>query len=272
MFSPHYFRARQRGVADPLQHCAMHVALYGDGGTRWAMTERWGANVIRYPDALSIGVSALFWDGATLSFAIDEVTAPWPSRLRGTVRLHPEALVSHTERLDAAGLHRWSPLAPRARVEVTLTQPALQWSGPGYLDSNSGDGPLEDAFRSWTWSRAPLRDGAAILYDVLRRDGSTLDLALLIDGAGQVERFASPPRAALPDTVWRLPRATRADAGSVPTVQRTLTDAPFYARSVLATHLLGEPATAMHESLSLDRFRAAWVQLMLPFRAPRALR
>jgi carotenoid 1,2-hydratase len=29
---------------------------------------------------------------------------------------------------------------------------------------------------------------------------------------------------------------------------------------------------AMHESLSLDRFRSAWVQLLLPFRMPRIAR
>jgi len=34
--------------------------------------------------------------------------------------------------------------------------------------------------------------------------------------------------------------------------------------------LLGESVTAMHESLSLDRFRARWVQMLLPFRMPRA--
>jgi carotenoid 1,2-hydratase len=49
----------------------------------------------------------------------------------------------------------------------------------------------------------------------------------------------------------------------------TLEDTPFYARSVVRTRLLGEPVTAMHESLSLDRFSALWVQAMLPFRIPR---
>jgi carotenoid 1,2-hydratase len=29
--------------------------------------------------------------------------------------------------------------------------------------------------------------------------------------------------------------------------------------------------TAVHESLSLDRFQARWVQAMLPFRMPRTL-
>ena len=54
-------------------------------------------------------------------------------------------------------------------------------------------------------------------------------------------------------------------------VQR-LEDAPFYARSVIASRgYAGQEVTAVHESLSLDRFVAPWVQAMLPFKAPRAL-
>jgi carotenoid 1,2-hydratase len=52
-------------------------------------------------------------------------------------------------------------------------------------------------------------------------------------------------------------------------VAETLVDAPFYARSVLNTRIAGQPVTAMHESLSLDRFSAGWVQALLPFRMPR---
>jgi carotenoid 1,2-hydratase len=51
---------------------------------------------------------------------------------------------------------------------------------------------------------------------------------------------------------------------------RTAEDAPFYARSLLDSKLLGEPVSAVHESLSLDRFNARWVQLLLPFRMPRS--
>ncbi|MEO0729623.1 MAG: carotenoid 1,2-hydratase, partial [Pseudomonadota bacterium] len=46
-------------------------------------------------------------------------------------------------------------------------------------------------------------------------------------------------------------------------------DTPFYARSELETHVLGERAPAVHESLSLERFKAAWVKCLLPFRMPR---
>jgi len=54
-------------------------------------------------------------------------------------------------------------------------------------------------------------------------------------------------------------------------VVRTLVDAPFYSRSEIRTHLLGQEATAVHESLSLDRFRSPSMYAMLPFRVPRPM-
>ncbi len=64
-------------------------------------------------------------------------------------------------------------------------------------------------------------------------------------------------------------RHTRADAGQPVRVRQTLEDAPFYSRSVIDTQLLGQRVTAVHESLSMDRFTAPWVQAMLPMRIPR---
>lgn len=52
----------------------------------------------------------------------------------------------------------------------------------------------------------------------------------------------------------------------------TFEDAPFWPRSLLATRLCGRSATAVHESLSLDRFALPVVQAMLPFRKPRPRR
>ncbi len=221
---------------------------------------------------MSIGPSDLSWDGNALTIRIAETTVPFPSRLRGTVVVHPAGLTGRTETLDATGRHRWSPIAPVGRVAVSMEQPALRWSGQAYLDSNAGDRPLEDDFIRWDWSRADLPDGAALLYDVERRDGSDRSLALRIDRAGGAAPFAPPPRAALPSTGWRVRRATRADADFRPTVRQTLEDTPFYARSVLDTRLLGQDTIAVHESLSLDRFRNPIVQMMLPFRMPRARR
>jgi carotenoid 1,2-hydratase len=233
------------------------------------MTERGPASVMRTATTLAIGPSALAWDGATLTVTLDEVTAPWPTRIRGTVRLHAAALTGHVVALDGAGAHRWQPIAPCARVEVALTDPAMRWSGQGYFDANAGDAPLEETFVHWHWSRACLPDATAILYDVCRRDGARTSLALHCDTQGSVREFAPPPPARLPPTRWRIDRATRADEGSVASVTRTLEDAPFYARSLIASQLLGTPAIAVHESLSLDRFRAGWVKLLLPFRMPR---
>ena len=51
---------------------------------------------------------------------------------------------------------------------------------------------------------------------------------------------------------------------------RALVDAPFYSRSEIETHLLGQKASAVHEHLSLDRFVHPSMYAMLPFRVPRA--
>jgi carotenoid 1,2-hydratase len=172
--------------------------------------------------------------------------------------------------LDPAGRHRWRPSAPCARVEVDLTHPALRWSGDGYLDSNAGDEPLEDGFLRWDWSRAALADGTtAVLYDVTGRAGEHHNLAVRIDRAGAVRPFEPPPACPLPSTLWRVARGTRSEPHRPASVIRTLEDTPFYARSLLAARLFDRPVIAMHESLSLDRFRSAWVQTLLPFRMPR---
>ncbi len=275
VFSPYYaFRRRslaKRGaMADPLAHAALNVALYGRPG-RWAMTERGGRAVAREAGALAIGPSSLRWDGSTLVITVSEIGAPLPRAIRGEVRLTPEALTGFSATLDDAGRHRWRPMAPRARVEVALDQPALRWSGTGYLDSNDGDEPLEAGFRRWDWSRAVLPAGeTAILYDTFPRAGRERGIAIHVARDGAVSPIAAPPRVALPRTGWRLPRFTRAEDGAAQ-VTRTLTDAPFYARSVLQTRLLGDRAEAIHESVDLERFARPWTQLMLPFRMPRAL-
>lgn len=276
MFSPYYARARRRsadGRADPLNHCAVNVALYGRGAKRWAMTERGRRQVQCDASALQIGPSALQWSGDTLTIEIDEVTVPWPSRLRGVVRLHAAPRFDHPVLLSAAGQHRWFPIAPSARVEVDLSAPGLRWSGPGYLDSNRGDAPLEQAFTRWDWARAHLSQGrSAVVYDVDRVDAAPLDIGLEFRNDGTVNPFDSPRRAALPSSLWRVARSARGEPGEPMHVVQTLTDAPFYARSLVRTRWLGEAVTAMHESLSLQRFDSAWVQAMLPFRMPRFTR
>ncbi len=269
MFSPYYKLARRRtGVADPENHCALNVALYGPGG-RWSMTERGRRSVWRSEDRFAIGPSEAAWEDGGLTIRFDEVCAPVPKRLRGVVRLTPARLLDRAFAIDGGGRHEWRPIAPVARVEVACEAPALSWAGEAYFDCNEGREPLENAFRSWSWGRARTRDGAAILYDVESKRSGPLRLALAIDGAGNFLPTPTPPLSALPRLLWGMPRAVWADAGAAPRLEATLEDAPFYARSRVSTRIAGEDVALMHESLSLDRFAMPVVQAMLPFRMPR---
>jgi len=270
VFSPYYAAARRRGGADPEDHCAINVAVYGEQGKRWSMTERGRGAIRRTQDRIVVGPSAVTWQAGTLTLQIDEIAVPWPRRIRGEVRLRAGALFDHPVTLDAAGRHHWAALAPCARVEVDLEAPARRWSGHGYLDMNPCDEPLEEGFASWHWSRSALADGStAVLYEVQRRAGGRDGFGLRFDQRGAVHAFEPPAQAALPGTGWGIARGTRADETAKARVRRTLEDTPFYARSVLSSRLLGEEVTAVHESLSLDRFRSRWVQALLPFRMPR---
>lgn len=269
VFSPYYAWARRGGPSDPENHCAINVALYGEGAGRWTMTERGRAALHRTADTLTIGPSALHWDGTALTVRIDEISAPLPRRVRGTVKLYPAAQPCRSFVLDPQGRHRWTPLAPLARVEVEMDSPGLRWSGPGYLDMNAGDAPLDRDFVRWDWSCARTRDGAAVLYDITPRGDGAHCLGLRFGQDGSVTSFDAPPRVALPRSgIWRVPRAIRAEEGMAH-VRRTFEDTPFYVRSEIASVLGGEGVLAMHESLSLDRFRTPIVQAMLPFRMPR---
>jgi carotenoid 1,2-hydratase len=271
VFSPYYALARRRGLADPDNHCALNVAIYGHNSKRWSMTERGRSQVTRTDRTFSVGPSALEWDGTALTIHINEIAVPLPRRLRGRIRVLPEFCLNQWLALDVRGRHHWTPLAPRCRVEVILQEPALRWSGEGYLDANTGVEPLEDAFSHWTWSRARTKDRTVVLYDVTERSGATRELALEISEAGMITEATVPPAVVLPSTLWGLSRTTRSHAPSktAPRIIRTLEDSPFYARSSLLTHWHAKPAVAMHEALSLGRFRARLVQMMLPFRMPR---
>ncbi|MEX6504853.1 carotenoid 1,2-hydratase [Jiella sp. M17.18] len=266
VFSPYY---RLAGRRDPEDHVALNVAFYGPRAKRWTMTERRRPALSRDPRTLSIGPSTMHWDGAGLTVDIDEVSPLVPYRVKGRVRLYPEAVVNHPVVLDGEGRHCWWPIAPCARVEVDLEKPDLSWSGSGYFDFNTGEVPLEQSFRRWNWCRASVADGTAVLYDLVDREGQDCSLAIRFDPATGVADFAPPPPAALKRSFWHMHRSTRSEAAAGARVVETLEDSPFYARSVVATRLLGRDVTAMHESLDLDRFARPLVQAMLPFRMPR---
>jgi carotenoid 1,2-hydratase len=267
VFSPYYARARRRGRADPENHCALNVALYGQGGRRWSMTERGRHAIDRRDEMFRIGPSSMRWEEGALVIDIDEVTVPLPSRLRGQVRLTPSAVCDHEVPLDPEGLHRWRPIAPFSRIEAAFDRPGLAWSGVGYHDSNWGAVPLEDSFESWVWARAAGQDGARIIYDTVLRGGDTRAFALEIGQAGAVREIAVPPRQDMPTTFWRMKRHMR--AASAFSIAALLEDSPFYARTLLRMQTDEGMTDAFHESLSLSRFAHPLVQMMLPFRMPR---
>ncbi|MGF1549894.1 MAG: hydroxyneurosporene dehydrogenase [Sphingomonadaceae bacterium] len=252
----------------------MNVALYGPAGRRWTMTERPRGAVSRAADLFAVGPSAMRWEAGALLIDIDErdkrVGIPWRRPVRGQVRVTPEMLSGESFALDPAGRHVWRALAPKARIELTMAEPALRWRGSGYFDSNHGAEPLEAGFRDWQWSRAHLADGAAVLYEGLRADGSAFASALRFDASGKARQEELPPAASLAPTMWAMRRRTRSDTGRA-RVLRTWENAPFYARSTLATRLFGERVAAVHESLSLTRFSSPLVQFMLPYRMPRGV-
>ncbi len=73
--------------------------------------------------------------------------------------------------------------APGSRLSSKA--PGVGWSGDGYHDMNWGDVALEGSFIDWTWSRAALKQGAGVIYDTLRRDGTRKSFALRFDEQGR---------------------------------------------------------------------------------------
>jgi carotenoid 1,2-hydratase len=274
VFSPYY---KQSGRGVPVDHSCLNIALYGRSGARWVMTERGAGDTAQQRDALSIGPSAVRWDQDRLIIDIEErdvrLGVPWRRRVAGQIIVHPEALNNRSFALDPAGQHHWQAIAPRARIEVRMTAPALAWSGSAYCDSNHGREPLEAGFHSWHWSRAHLgRSGArgdvAVIYEGVRRDGSQFGSALRFDASGTPHEEDLPLVAPLPRTWWAMARQTRADRGCA-SIVKTWEDSPFYARSTVASRLWGEPVVAVQESISLNRLINPVVQWMLPYKMPR---
>ncbi|HQT64868.1 MAG TPA: carotenoid 1,2-hydratase [Acidocella sp.] len=233
------------------------------------MTERPRGALARSERQLQIGRSFMRWEDGVLSASIDEITVPIPQRLRGTIKLSPQSIQTQQFALDAAGRHRWQPIAPRARIEVNFEKPKLSWQGTAYFDTNDGDAPLSRDFKNWHWSRSHRGANSRVLYHVHRRDGSAHEISLRIDRDGNALAVTPPPLQPLPKTLWRLPRQTYADIGHNPTVIKNFEDAPFYSRALIATYVDGLPVQAVYESLDLDRFDKNWVKCLLPFRMPR---
>lgn len=269
MFSPYYRSARARAHASAEDHCALNVVLYGRDGFRWVLSEYGHRDVERESDAFRLAGSVLRWRHGVLEIDVDERCAPFPARLRGQVRIEPAAIVSDTFVLDSDGAHRWHPLAPVARAHVELDDPGARWTGHAYMDTNSGDTPLEAAFDGWTWSRSRDGDRAVVLYDVCPIASAPRSISLSFEGASATPMRDRSTMHELPRSRWGIARATRTGEGGCASVLRTWSDTPFYARSLLRLNDGGRVTTAIHESLDLRRFRSAWVQRMLPFRMRR---
>jgi len=270
VFSPYYALTRKfQSSPDPENFVAMNVVLYLPRGRRWSMTERGRDSLQRSSDQIRIGPSIARWTGDCLEIEVDEITVPIPRRLRGTIRVYPDMLNTHTFSLDSKNVHRWLPIAPKCRVEVDFEHPDLAWRGCGYMDTNEGSEPLEDAFSFWWWSRTHSNNGTHIRYETTERDGTSSALSIRFNNRlnGGFETLPAGEDASLRRTGWLIRRPTRG-RGTI-RMKRTLEDTPFYSRSLLTDCSNSENALAVHESLNLNRFKSPIIQSFLPYRMPR---
>ena len=159
VFSPYYFRARQRGNCSPTNHVSLNVILYGPEKSRWCMTERGQQALTQRSDALIIGPSQIRATESGLAITVEERTSPWGQRVSGEINVRFNRASQECFQLDQEGHHWWWPLAPIANIEVTMDRPALSWRGPAYVDSNLGTAPVEHGFNAWNWCRGHSSDG-----------------------------------------------------------------------------------------------------------------
>lgn len=233
------------------------------------MTERGRTTVRQTADTFQVGPSQIHWDGTDLIIDIDEVSTPHGQRIKGRVRLSPDAITPTEVVLDAQDAHRWRPYAPNAGIWVDLARPGWRWAGHGYFDANFGTSALEDDFSYWTWARMPVRDGTAAYYDAKRRDGSDLEVALMFGKDGSVSQPDAPPMQPMSRSKWLVRRQMRGDPGTTPKQTAPMLDVPFYTRSTVRSTLNGEVSTGVHEALDLNRFASPMLKPMLAVRVPR---
>lgn len=267
VFSPYYYRARRRGRGEPRNFCAINVASYGRAANAWAMTERGSQQLQTSPTRMQVGRSYLQLSDNQLAVNVDERTMPWLRKLRGSIRVSADHSSGQVFYLDDGHHHQWQPIAPVARIDVALKHPAIRWSGSAYVDTNFGIRPMEKDFDSWHWSSMRRPDGSNIYYDALQLNGKRNCIALSANDRNEVGTIAVPSSAGLQRSGWGIERA--AQHGNNSRVIKTLEDTPFYARSLLAVNGTSDSEVAVHESLSLERFRRGWVRTLLPFRMPR---
>jgi carotenoid 1,2-hydratase len=263
VFSPFYAAARAKGDTDPRDFVCVNAVFYERGHKHWAMTERRARDLSTSSATLTIGPSSMVYDGQSLTVNLDERSAPFRRAIRGKVVIDMPELTKRCYALHSGSEHRWWPIAPTARVKVSLSAPNLNWEGGGYVDSNGGTVPLETTFSDWHWSRADMgSDNCRIVYEAKARDGETCLMTLFGNTeSGMASEHSAPRRDLSMGPIWRVSRPARSYQGF--TVEKTLEDTPFYTRSHLRD---ASGNSVMHESLDLDRFTSPWVQRLLPFR------
>lgn len=264
VFSPFYKRAADKGPADPMDFCAINVALYSKRQARWVMSECRKDSVQCETSRFRVSNSCLDVSGDTLTISVDEIAAPLPQAVKGRIVVNLDTRTTKEHALDAAARHHWWPVSPSARIQVHFDRPDLRWTGHGYVDSNRGSEPLHEGFDDWHWSRTHHAEHTHLTYRSTDRAGNTSALGLNISADGQLSETPLPDASLLPASpIWRAPRVGYLPGNN--RVVRTLEDTPFYARSITTSD--ANPAImTMHESLSLQRFRSNWVTTLIPFR------
>ena len=266
-FSPWYAWSGRR---DPANHVCLNVAMSGPGA-KFCMTDRGRAALGQAPGHLTLGPSSLRWDGEALTIRVDEVAGlPRPGRLRGTVRLMPQAVTGVELPLTADGAHVWRPFAPAAAIEVDLDVPGWTWEGHGYFDGNFGTRAMEADFDHWTWARfATPGGGAMCVYDAALRGGGVRRASMRFGPGGDARHVEAPEAAPMGRTAWGLRRELRADPGTTPRALRSMLDAPFYARATVETTIGGERLSGVHEVIDLRRYANRAIRPMIAWRVPR---
>ena len=294
VFSPYYYKARQRELNDlklrPESFCAFNISLHAlnksavnqlGSPSLWVLNEYSAEALALSPELIKrdqhcFKINQSMWHQSDdeITISINEVTKAFFQRMSnkiiGQVQLKLPRRFHHEINLDHTGKHKWMAVAPSADVVVSLEQPNLSFRGQAYHDSNWGDEPLENAFKSWTWSRAELNEGTCVLYDINEHGKDVNPRALFFSHQGTVEeldkKFVS---SSLPKGLWGVHRPNRADHSDLAHLHKTLVDSPLYTRDLVHTELLGEKTLAMYESLNLHRFEQSWVRFLLPFRIRR---